>query len=220
MKKTKAAFIINLLIFVFGILAIAWIISGITADILAPAYFGSFNYFTVDSNLLMATTALVAAIYERKVLTGKREDIPAAVYIFKLVVTVGVTLTMLVTVFYLTPYTMDKYGLFGLFHYGNFFLHLLIPILSIITFTVLERTDKSNFRHTFTAIVPVLLYGVFYISVTMVHMKNEVVEEGYDWYGFFLQGTRIAFLIVIPAVLVLSYIISVALWRINKTKIK
>lgn len=105
---------------------------------------------------------------------------------------------MLVTVFYLTPSTLQKYGLLGMYKGSNFLLHLVNPILAIIVFLRYERTPRLAFRHTFTGIIPMLIYTVYYVAEAIRHSKNGVISPGYDWYGFFFNGVQSAIVMVPP----------------------
>ena len=211
----KRAATLNLCIVILEILGVAWTMSGPHAGVLAEAGLVTLRYFTIQSNILMGAAALVAALAERKVLAGERSEVPLSVCTLKLVATAAVTLTMLITIFFLAPTMRAAYGLFGLFAYANLFLHLINPALSIFTFLRFERTEDIPFRHTFIGAIPAFLYGLYYIAVTLAHTTKGVIEEGYDWYGFFFAGIEsIAF--VLPAIVLLTFGISVALWKLNR----
>ena len=215
MKKMKVAFGLNVLIFMLELFAVIWMMSGKGGGILSGSRLSALKYFTVDSNILLGITAIIAAIDEKRVLDGKKSGVSTSTLIAKLVGTVGVTLTMIVTVFYLVPITAATYGVFALFTYSNFFLHLLNPILAIITFLFFEQTDSIAFRHTFTGIVPMLIYAVYYVSVALSHSSNGRVLKGYDWYGFFAFGIESA-VIIVPILILLTYGISFLLWKLNR----
>ncbi len=215
MKKMKVAFGLNVLIFMLELFAAIWMMSGKGGGILSGSRLSALNYFTVDSNILLGITAIIAAIDEKRVLDGKKSGVSTSTLIAKLVGTVGVTLTMIVTVFYLVPITAAAYGVFALFTYSNFFLHLLNPILAIITFLFFEQTDKIAFRHTFTGIVPMLIYAVYYVSTALAHSSDGRVLKGYDWYGFFAFGTESA-VIIVPIFILITYGISFLLWKLNR----
>ena len=51
----------------------------------------------------------------------------------------------------------------------------------------------------------------------LVHMENGKVSSVYDWYWFVQNGVCTAF-IVVPMMLVISYLISLTLWKFNKIK--
>ena len=176
-----------------------------------------FKFFTIDSNVLMGVIALFTALQLRQVIRGQREDLSTACYVWYLAGTVGVTLTMLVTVFFLEPTMAPQFGLFALFAGSNFLLHLFNPLLAIVAFTVYEKTRKIPFRHTLTGIVPMVLYAVFYVANCVRHAVNGMVDIAYDWYGFLAGGVKTVW-IVIPVIFLFTWLISVALWRLNRRK--
>ena len=217
MVKIKTAFRMNVLIFILEVFAICWMFSGINSGILAASRLYALRYFTVDSNILMGIAALVMAVDEHKVLKGEKREVSQSCFVFKLVGTVGVTLTMLVTVFFLTPTMGPVYGYLSLFSHSNFLLHLLNPVLSIISFVRYEKTDKIAFKHTFTGIVPMLIYAVYYMASAVSHSENGEIAKGYDWYGFFIGGIKSA-VIVVPVMLIVTFGISAVLWKLNRLK--
>ena len=219
MKKIRKAYILNIAIVIFEIFALAWMMSGINGGVLSASKLKMLIYFTVDSNILMGIIAFIVALDERKVLNNQKSELSVSSYVLKLIGTVGVTLTMLVTVFFLAPTMGPKFGYAGLFLYSNFFLHLLNPILSIIVFLFYEKTSKISFKYTFTGIIPMLLYTIYYVTETLTHTQNGVISEGYDWYGFLVFGIKSIF-IVIPILVSITYLISYLLWKINKLKEK
>lgn len=219
MKTIKNAFRLNVLIFILELFSVIWMMSGTGGGILSSVSLSYFKFFTVDSNILLGITAVIAAIDEKRVLSGKKSSISEYTYITKLVGTVGVTLTMIVTIFFLAPTSAAAIGWFGLFYYNNFLMHLLNPVLAIVTFLFYEQTDSISFKHTFTGIIPMLIYAVYYVSIAFTHSSNGKISEGYDWYGFFVLGTASA-VIVVPLFILLTYGISFLLWRLNRHKFK
>ena len=86
--------------------------------------------------------------------------------------------------------------------------------MSIFTFVCFEKTKRIVFRHTFTGIIPMLIYAVYYVAAAMTHIQNGMIAPGYDWYRFFFAGAR-SVVIVLPIVIALTYGISVILWKWN-----
>lgn len=218
MNKTKRAYILNIITFAIITFSVIWMYSGIHFGNAPRALSGSrlsmLKFYTVDSNIIMGVVALITALEQKKIIEGKLEKLPVWCYILNLVGVVGVTLTMLVTVFYLTPLL----GFIMCFNNSNFFLHLVNPILSIVTFIGFENSKEIAFKHTFTGIVTMIIYAVYYCLVSVVNSTNGFVNEGYDWYGFFAWGLKIGFTIVVPLIIVITYIISLCLWRFNRRK--
>lgn len=214
-NNLKAAFWGNIVTAVLILLSSIWMFSGwhigSASAVLEGQRLAMFKFYTVDSNVLMGIIALVAAVMQWLVLKGKLKELPVWVYIMNLIGVVGVTLTMLVTVFFLTP-TM---GLYNCFNNSNLFLHLFNPVASIVTFLCFEKTDSIKFSHTFTGISSMLIYTVYYVIVSVMHSSNNIVNPGYDWYGFFAMGVKSGFFVV-PLVILITYIISLVLWRFNR----
>ena len=145
MEKLRTAYRLNLIIVFFVLISTLWMMSGITGGPLSAGKLAMFRFFTVDSNILMGIIALLAALEQRKVLKGRKERVCPATYVLLLTGTVGVTLTMLVTIFFLEPTMAPQFGLFGLFAGSNFFLHLFNPVLSIVNF-LCRRREQCLFR--------------------------------------------------------------------------
>ena len=217
MKRFRIAYILNLCLALLEVLAPIWMSSGLVGGVLTTSGAEMFKFFTIDSNVLMGIIALFTALQLRQVIRGQREDLSTACYVWYLAGTVGVTLTMLVTVVFLEPTMAPQFGLFALFAGSNFLLHLFNPLLAIVTFTVFEKTRKIPFRHTLTGIVPMVLYAVFYVANCMRHAVNGMVDIAYDWYGFLAGGVKTVW-IVIPVIFLFTWLISVALWRLNRRK--
>ncbi len=217
MKRFRIAYILNLCLALLEVLAPIWMSSGLVGGVLTTSGAEMFKFFTIDSNVLMGIIALFTALQLRQVIRGQREDLSTACYVWYLAGTVGVTLTMLVTVFFLEPTMAPQFGLFALFAGSNFLLHLFNPLLAIVTFTVFEKTRKIPFRHTLTGIVPMVLYAVFYLANCMRHAVNGMVDIAYDWYGFLAGGVKTVW-IVIPVIFLFTWLISIALWRLNRRK--
>lgn len=218
-KSIKISLVINLIIVLFTIIASIIMFTGIKImegePILETTKLGMFKFFTVDSNLLMGIVSLIFVIKEKALLEGKIDEIPASLYIMKLVSTVGVALTFLVVFCYLGPIASG--GLISLLKNGNLFFHFLIPLLSIINFIFFEQTDKLKFKYSFIGILTALVYAIFYLINVLIHIENGKVSPMYDWY-WFVQGGLWQAIIVLPLMLVITYIISLLLWKFNRKK--
>ena len=217
MKNVKRAFTGNILIFVLEAFAVGWIMSGINGSggPLEGPNFQSLKYYTVDSNILMGIAALAAAICQRQIMKGQSRQIPLSIWLLKLAGTVSVTLTMLITIFFLGPTIGRVYGFFSLFTHSSFFLHLINPLAAIFVFLLYERTDRIPLRQTVWGVVPTILYGIYYVALTLQHVEGDRVAPGYDWYGFFVFGIH-RWGIVVAVILLITYGITFALWKMNR----
>ena len=216
-RKIKISLAINVMIVVFTITACIIMFTGfkfMEGDlILETTKIGMFKFFTVDSNILMGIVAFIFSIQEIKLLKGKISEISLKTYILKLMGTVSVALTFFTVFCYLGQ--IVEGGVFRLLKNSNLFLHLIIPVLSIVNFCIFEKTDRLKFKFTFLGILPTILYAIFYLTNILIHLENGRVSTIYDWY-WFMQGGIWQISIVPPFMLLVTYIISVGLWRINK----
>lgn len=203
----KKAFVINILIVVLVTVATVWMMTSPALLALTATRLGALKFFTVDSNILVGIAALLLAVAQYR---GK---VAPWLYTFKLVATVGVAITMLVTVFYLG--FVVSTGYLSMFQGSNFFFHLIIPLLSIVVFMFFEKTDCIAFKCNFFSFIPIVLYGIYYAISVLTHMENGVVQKGYDWYQFFQIGTK-SLMIVYPFFLVFAFLVSFTLWKVNK----
>ena len=216
MNKLKVSFVLNIIIFILVLIATIFMLTGFKfmgEDLaLTATKIEAFKFFTVDSNILMGITALIFAISEYKIINQKEKKISSKLYVLKLISTVGVTLTFIVTTFYLAPFIVDNF--FVLFKNSNLFFHLIIPILSLVTFVFFEHAN-IKFKYTFYGLIPVILYGLFYVTNVLIHIENGAVLKKYDWY-FFAQGGLLTTIFVFVFLHVLTYIISLSIWFLNK----
>ena len=215
-KQHKAAFVLNVLIFVFTLFATISLVIGFKfmqdISVLSEKNFKSFRYFTIQSNLLAAIVALFYIIYKCR--AGKNNDtMPGWLYILKLAATTAVAFTMIITVGYLAP--TSKNGYFSLFMNSNLFMHFLTPLLCIISFIFFEPAEKTSFKLSFAGVIPAALYASFYTPNVLLHLKNGKPDPVYDWYGFLAFGLNTIW-IVIPLLLVIAWLLSLCLWGCNK----
>ncbi len=217
-KCIKISLIINILIFLLTVIALIIMFTGFKfmngqEIVLESTKLGVFKFFTVDSNMFMGIVALLFAIKEIGVLRGNIDEIPAKYYVLKLMGTVAVGLTFFVVFAYLE--FIVEGGIALLLMNSNLFLHLIIPVLSILNFAIFEKIDKLKFKYTFFGLIPTMVYAIYYVTNVLIHMENGKVSPIYDWYWFVQNGVWTAF-IVTPVILIITYIISLLLWKINK----
>lgn len=219
MRNYKISLILNTIIVILTVLATTIMFTGIKFmhgydPVLESTTIGMFKFFTVDSNLLMGITSLIFIIEEIKY--KNIELISKKIYILKLMATTAVSLTFITVFLYLGP--IAEHGIPSMLMNSNLFYHLLIPLLSIITFTLFEKTDKIKYKYSFYGVVPTLLYAIYYLINVLTHIENGKVSPDYDWYWFVQNGLWTS-IIVLPLMLIITYIISILLWKINKKNI-
>ena len=218
MDKYKISFILNIIIVIMVIGASIMMFTGFRfmpgKIILESNKLGMFKFFTVDSNLFMGIISLIFAIFEIRLLKGNIDEIPRYMYILKLMATTSVTLTFIVVFAYLGPLVGNIYLMIL---NSNLFFHLLVPVFSIITFIFFERNNKMSFKYSFYGLIPVIMYGLYYLINVLIHMDNGIVLPEYDFYYFVQNGIWTA-IVVVPVMFIISYTISLILWGFNRIK--
>ena len=215
--KTKVSLGLNLLVFALTVFAFVAMFTGFQFmgknEAFTALGLSAFKFFTVDSNILAALTALVLVFFEADILRGKKTSIPKWLHLLSLAATTGVTLTMMVTVFFLAPTV--TYNPLYLFANANLFMHLVTPLLCIVQFVFFERETKISFKESLWGVCPMVLYALFYVPNVFLHQVNGRALPEYDWYGFFFAGLNTGW-IVLPLIMLITWGFSLLLWFGNK----
>lgn len=216
-KKFYISLGINLLIFAFVSFATICMLFKFTfmpeAFIYTASSWIAFKFFTVDSNVYAGIISLIIAIYQILFLNKKITKIPSILWILKLTASVSLTLTFMTTTFFLAP--AAEYGFFSLFTNSNLFYHFIVPVLYFISFVFIDETHKISFKHTFTGIIPMLIYCIYYTIPVIIFMEDGQIAENTDWYHFLANGFNMIY-IVIPVMLGLTYLYSLITWALKK----
>ena len=139
---------------------------------------GAMRFFTTQSNILCAVACLLTGL----ALTSEGA-IPRWIWMLKYVGTAAVTVTMLTVFLFLAPSIgkdWAKYLLSG----TDIFMHLLTPVLALVSFCVFERQGMT-FPESLAGLLPVLLYGPLYLYKILFAPPEKRWE---DFYGFNKQG--------------------------------
>lgn len=219
-KKLKISIILNIIIFVLTLVSLIIMMTGFKfmigyEPVLESTRLGVFRFFTVQSNIFMGIASLIFLIEEMKVLKEFQESISMNKYILKLTSTTAVSLTFFIVFTYLGP--ISEGGIKTMLMNSNLFFHLFIPILSIIVFIFFEKTNQIDIKKTLYGTIPTIIYEFYYLTNILIHMENGKVSPLYDWYWFVQNGVWDS-LFIAPLILVISYIISLTLWKLNRVK--
>ena len=137
----------------------------------------AFRFFTSQSNALCAAAALVTAVFRL------RGEVPYWAWILKYTGTAAVTVTMLTVFFFLAP-SVGKDWVKVLLKGQEFFLHLLTPLLALVSFCVFEKQGMT-FPESLWGLLPVALYGPLYLYKTVYAPEG---KRWNDFYGFNKTG--------------------------------
>ena len=169
-KDTRAASIIVNLIIVLWMAYCCYIMftKGLGGNMVGSRFMG-LRYFTIDSNILAALSALVM-LFARAV-----KGTPSSfATVFKYVGTAAVTVTLITVLVFLGPVAGYRNLLSG----NNFYMHLIGPLLCIVSFCWLDKGPKIQRSHIGSSVLPVIIYGLVYFIMVIV------AKSWPDFYGF------------------------------------
>ena len=161
------------------------------------------KFFTVDSNLFLGLVCLAELILATASALGKIARIPPVTEGLIYVATVAVALTFTVVVLFFGP----AIGYADLFQDANLYFHLIIPVLAILSFCVLRRGRRISLKETAAALIPSVLYGLYY---TVVLLIRGVHFPDTDWYGF-ASGGIVGSVITASGILLVTWTIALLL---------
>ena len=145
---------------------------------LSAAGLRSLRYFTVDSNILCGIAAFIEALFLVPVFLGKRGDTAGWVRWFRLAGTSAVAMTFFVVMTFLGPTMGYQYMFVG----PSLYMHLLSPVLAILSFLLFRRAQGLNRKLFFLGSVPLAIYAVYYVYGVITAGRKM------DWYGFAAWG--------------------------------
>ena len=137
----------------------------------------AFRFFTVQSNTLCAAASLLMGL---AALSGA---VPDWIWTLKYIGTAAVTVTMLTVFFFLAP-SVGKDWIQVLLKGIDLFLHLLTPLMALISFCVLEKRGMG-FTQSLLGLLPVMLYGPVYLYKILFAPEE---KRWKDFYGFNKSG--------------------------------
>jgi len=195
-KKGKAAFVINIIIFIFEFIAV----------FLCYQHGGFFNirYYTVLSNLFAMFGCACYVVYYCK---NKDKEMPYWIKIVRYMSTTCLALTFVVVFTILIPMVIPyENGVYKLLLEGpQLFHHILCPLLSVFSFGILEE-GKPSHKDVCIAIIPTLLYALVFIILNIAR----VVEGPYPFLKVYEQSVFASilwFIIIVGVAVILAYLI-------------
>ena len=167
----------------------------------------SLKYYTTLSNIFAGIAAVIMIVVLARTKSGK-VPVWAAVTKFASVVTVSVT--FLVTLFFLAP-TM---GIGGLYKGELMFMHAVGPVLTVVSFFMNRDLPEMKPSSALWATLPTILYGGVYSANIMLNGVGSGMNTN-DWYGFAAAGVHTVPFVYALMVL-LTYLLSHVMRKVRR----
>jgi len=165
-----------------------------------------FVYFTVDSNVLAAIAAALIIIAQAAGMSSGK-TIPGGIIVLKHVGTVAIAVTFFTVIGFLGPLFGFQYMYVG----SSFFMHLITPLLAMLSLCCTECRPPMRFRVTFLGMIPTAVYGAVYMIMVVFR------REWHDFYGFNMGGRWYVSLVVM---LTVTWLLSLGLWAVRNARRK
>ena len=185
-KVTLAACIVTL------VLTSGSVIYGVVTDT-PETVKTEFEWFTVDSNLFMALATMMIIPFAIEGIQKKRLTYPKWAQRIHYAGVINTTLTMVFVLFVISWY--DPQLAFG---EENFFLHIVCPLLVLISFFMVESVHPLTRVDNICSLFPFAVYAALYI-INVVFLKK--------WDDHYMLNTFLPFYISLPLVTTLIYVI-------------
>lgn len=131
----------------------------------------AFRFFTEQSNALCGAAAVCMVIAPNT----------QWAWTLKYIGTAAVTVTLLTVFLFLAP---SMGSLKPLITGNGFFMHLITPLLAIVSFCFFERRGMT-FGTALLGMIPVVIYGIWYLYKTVYAPEGKRWE---DFYGYNKNG--------------------------------
>lgn len=163
----------------------------------------SLKYYTTLSNIFAGIAAVIMIAVLARTKSGK---VPVWAAVTKFASAVTVSVTFLVTLFFLAP-TM---GIGGLYKGELMFMHAVGPILTVVSFFMNRDLPEMKTSSALLATLPTILYGGVYSANIMLNGVGSGMNTN-DWYGFAAAGVH-----TVPFVYALMVLLTYLLSRVMR----
>ena len=173
------AFIINVIVFGLAVYCL------ISLSISAANGNNRFIYFTNISNLFVGFLSIVNAILLLISITKNRSYIPTIFSLIKIVAISMTTLTFFTVLFVIGPIDGYQKNYSG----RNFFTHLVVPLLSLVSYFFFEEKLQLEWKYSTFVLIPLIIYSIIYV-INVVMFKTwpdiyQINKQGL-WYLYLL----------------------------------
>ena len=159
-----------------------------------------FRYFTINANLFTALAAAFNIPFAIEGMRKKRFTYPKWAALFHYSGTICTTLTMFFSVCMISWF--DPHLAFG---GNNLFLHLVCPVLVLVSFFMVESDNRYTFRDSVLCLIPYFIYCAVYV------VQVVLVGEGKGgWSDIYHLMDIIPVYVTLPAMILLGFGIAAA----------
>lgn len=218
MSKSKNlhifALLCNLAIVIFSIAGVVLTVFENNGDIGK-----SFTYFTFITGLISGVISCVAVLFHIKSIKCNKDCCPYAVYLLRFISATMALLTFIIVMTALLPTAKNPVTMVT---GGDLYLHILIPVISVVCFILFEIEPKFRFRNTFAPLAVVGVYGIsIIISIVVIYFVSGIENaEYFAPYPFFKiipgmknYGLNIA---ICAGVLAAAFLAAALVWCLNR----
>ena len=173
--------------------------------------FMCFCLYTQESNLLLLITSILYLYYT---LFRHQNTLPSLLSTLKYIAVCLLSVTFFVVIFVFLPMTLPtdlQLAMRFLFGNANLFMHILCPILAVVSYLIFEHDYSPTKRDTLWALVPTFLYA----CISMVLNVAKIVCGPYPFLYVYEQPVWLSVFWFL-AVLLVAYIFALLIRRIKK----
>ncbi len=185
-------------------------------------YFSSLNYYTILSNILCVVYFSLRLVYDNRPAVDSKFRNFIESPVTKYCVTMCITLTFLVYHFLLHNSWAGDGGGINLFHIGNYIVHYIIPLMTIIDFLVFDRRNSElRWYVPFVWMVVPLVYFIYILlrAPLFGNIGTTSSPYPYPFIDFTIQpvsGVMLNIAGIIVVFIVIGYILLGINYLINK----
>ena len=144
-----------------------------------------FIYFTNISNLLMGLIALINATFLLLSVVKDKNYVHWIFSLIKLIIISMTTLTFFTVLFVIGPIDGYQKNYSG----RNFFTHLVVPLLSLVSYFFFEEKLQLEWKYSTFVLIPLIIYSIIYV-INVVMFKTwpdiyQINKQGL-WYLYLL----------------------------------
>lgn len=119
-----------------------------------------FEFYTIDSNIFCLVSSFLFLVFAFLAWKKKTYELPRFIQVLRLMSSTGLALTFLVVVLILCPIGGPSAWEDMLLMGNMLFHHLICPLLSCLSFLLLETNEKIKLKDTAYPLVFTLIYAI------------------------------------------------------------